>query len=154
MDPVKHKSKKKSKETEELEHKVLVLEDQLRRAVADYRNLEKRAEEEKKKTVKFANRELLLRLISALDTLFIAEKYIEDDGLKITIKHIKDVLEDVGVKRIETEGREFDPTLMECVETVDGKENTVIGETRPGFMLYDKLLKPAQVKVGKVATSH
>jgi len=132
--------KRQNKQVEELEQKIRVLEDQLKRAVADYINLEKRTEEEKRDTIKYGNKELLLRLLSGLESLFLAEKYIEDNGLKVTIKHLE---------QIETAGREFDPNFMECIETIEGKENIVIEETRPGFRLYGKLLKPAQVKVGK-----
>ncbi|KKR24431.1 MAG: nucleotide exchange factor GrpE [Candidatus Levybacteria bacterium RIFCSPHIGHO2_02_FULL_39_36] len=141
--------KRQNKQVEELEQKIRVLEDQLKRAVADYINLEKRTEEEKRDTIKYGNKELLLRLLSGLESLFLAEKYIEDNGLKVTIKHLRDVLKEAGVEQIETAGREFDPNFMECIETIEGKENIVIEETRPGFRLYGKLLKPAQVKVGK-----
>jgi len=130
--------KRQNKQVEELEQKIRVLEDQLKRAVADYINLEKRTEEEKRDTIKYGNKELLLRLLSGLESLFLAEKYIEED-----------VLKEAGVEQIETAGREFDPNFMECIETIEGKENIVIEETRPGFRLYGKLLKPAQVKVGK-----
>lgn len=142
-------SKKKSNQLEELEQKVRELEDHLKRAVADYRNFEKRMEEEKKETIKYANRELLLRLIPAFDTLFLAEKFIKDEDLKVTIKHIGNVLSDVGVERVETVGKIFDPNFMEAVATEEGEDHKVIDEIRPGFMLYGRLLRPAQVKVGK-----
>jgi molecular chaperone GrpE (heat shock protein) len=38
---------------------------------------------------------------------------------------------------------------MECITTEEGEENKVLEEIRAGFMLYDKVLRPAQVKVGK-----
>ena len=66
---------KKNDDTKQLRERIAELEGQLLRAVADYRNLEKRFEDEKKEFVKYANRELLLRLIPAFDTLFLAEKF-------------------------------------------------------------------------------
>lgn len=132
----------------ELEKKVADLEAQVKYAVADYRNLEKRNEDEKREFVKYANRELLLQLLPAFETLFLAEKYIKDEGLKLTVKKLNEMLELVGVKRIKTVGEKYKAEQMECVQVVDGEENTVIEETKPGFTLYDKTLVPAQVKVG------
>lgn len=140
---------KKSPKVEELKQKIADLEDQLKRAVADYRNFEKRCENEKREFVKFANRDLLLRLIPSFDTLFLAEKYVADEGIKITIRHLQDVLRDVGVERIRTKGEMFDPEKMEAVTIETGEENKVLEELRPGYMLNGKLVRPAQVKVGK-----
>lgn len=137
-----------------LEQKIAELEDQYKRAVADYRNLEKRVADERLEFIKFANKELLERLLPAFDTLFLAEKYVQDDGLKLTIKSLADALEQVGVSRVNTIGNEFDPETMECVETVDGEENKVIEEIRPGFLLANKTLRAALVKVGKEASDN
>lgn len=143
---------KKDEEVEELKARVEDLENQLKRAVADYRNQEMRFGEEKKEFVKFANRDLLLRLIPAFDTLFLAGKYVEDEGVKLTIKHLQDALAEVGVIRVKTEGEKFDAQTMEVVTTEDGEEGAVLEELRPGFMLNGKLVRPANVKVGKSAT--
>ncbi|RJQ25955.1 nucleotide exchange factor GrpE [Candidatus Parcubacteria bacterium] len=143
------KQDRPSEKVEELKKRINDLENQLKRAVADYRNLEKRVGEEKRETIKFANKELLLRIFPALDTLFLAGKYVKDEGLKLTIKKVNDVLKEVGVERVETESKEFNPELMECVEIVEGEEDMVIEEVLPGFTLQGKLLRPAQVKVGK-----
>ncbi len=89
------------------------------------------------------------RLLPAFDTLFLAEKYVQDDGLKLTIKSLNDALEQVGVNRVKTLGEEFDAVTMECVETVDGEENKVVEEVRPGYTMFEKTIRPAMVKVGK-----
>jgi len=143
-------AKKEEKDKREnIEKKLLELEDQLKRSVADFQNLEKRVAEERKHLIKYANYELLSSLLPAFDSLFLAEKYIEDEGLKYTVKSVKDALENVGVQRIETEGKDFDASTMDCVETIEGNEGKVLEEVRPGFMLYDKVIRPASVKVGK-----
>lgn len=143
------KGTKSNDRVKELEKKLLRTEDQLKRAVADYRNLEKRVTEEKKELIKFANKELLLSLLPALDTLFLADKYTEDQGIKLTVKSVIESLKHVGVEKIDTENKRYDPQTMECVETVEGKEDMIIEEAKPGFTLYGKLLSPALVKVGK-----
>src|SRR3989304_2982807 len=96
---------KKKHEKDELKN----LENQLKRALADYQNLEKRIVEEKSSWIKLANKDLLLRLLPGLDNLILAEKHTNDEGVKISIKHFLDILEEVGVKKIETENMEFDP---------------------------------------------
>lgn len=124
------------------------IENQLKRALADYQNLEKRILSEKSEWIKSANKDLLLRLLPGLDSLLLAEKHTQDDGVKLSIKHFLDILEQVGVKKIETENKDFDPNLMEAVATTTGEEGKVIEETRAGYMLYDQVLRPAQVVVG------
>lgn len=151
-DTKKTKGKKKNDEVEKLKEKVEDLENQLKRSVADYRNQEMRFNEEKKEFVKYANRDLLLRLIPAFDTLFLAAKYVTDEGIKLTIKNLENALSEVGVERIEVEGKPFDPSVMEVVTTGEGEDDMVLEELRPGFMLNGKLVRPANVKVGKSAT--
>jgi len=127
------------------------LENQLKRALADYQNLEKRIAEEKGIWLKVANRNLLLKLLPGFDSLLLAEKHTQDEGVKLSIKHFQDILENEGVKKIETIGRDFDPNLMEAIGTAQGEDNKVIEEVRVGYMLYELVLRPAQVIVGKNA---
>lgn len=143
------KKVKKDTKREELEKRIAELDDQLKRAVADYRNFEKRVEEQKQEVVRFANRDLLLQLLPAFDTLFLAHQHVQDEGLKLSIQKLIEVLKDAGVDRVETEGEEFDPAVMECVDTGEGQENKVLAEVRPGFTLFGQTLRPAQVKVGE-----
>lgn len=124
------------------------LENQLKRALADYQNLEKRIEQEKSGWIKFSNKDLLLKLLPGLDSLLLAQKHTQDEGVKIAIKHFLEILEQEGVKKIETEGRDFDPNLMEAVATKQGEEGKVLEETRTGYILADRVLRPAQVIVG------
>jgi len=140
-------SKKNEKKTEETE--LSNLENQLKRALADYQNLEKRIAEEKSSWIKAANKSLLLKLLPGLDSLLLAERHTQDEGVKISTKHFLDILEQDGVKKIETIGKAFDPNLMEAIGTQDGEEGKVIEEVRAGYMLFDQVLRPAQVIVGK-----
>src|ERR1035437_4044761 len=125
------------------------LENQYKRALADYQNLEKRIAEEKISWLKIANKNLLLKLLPGLDSLLLAEIHTQDEGIKISIKHFLDILENDGVKKIETIGLDFDPNLMEAIGTAKGEEGKVIEEARTGYMLFDQVLRPAQVIVGK-----
>ncbi len=125
------------------------LENQLKRALADYQNLEKRVAEEKSSWIKAANKDLLLKLLPGLDSLILAEKHTQDEGVKLSIKHFLDILEQDGVKKIETVGLDFDPNFMEAVSTADGEEGKVVEEIRAGYTLFGQVLRPAQVVVGK-----
>lgn len=129
---------------EELSH----IENQLKRALADYQNLEKRIAGEKSVWIKIANKDLLLKLLPGLDSLILAEAHTNDEGVKLSIKHFLDTLAEVGVTKIETVDKDFDPKFMEAVATIEGTEGKVIEETRQGYVLFDTILRPAQVVVG------
>ncbi|HSX39824.1 MAG TPA: nucleotide exchange factor GrpE [Candidatus Saccharimonadales bacterium] len=132
-----------------LEERISELENNWKRALADYKNLEKRVSEEKEALRDFANLVLLSRLLPILDNLEMAQVHLNDEGLKYTIKEFKQVLEDEGLREIDPTNKEFDAATMEAVEMVDGEENKVIEPLRKGYLLRDKLIRPARVKVGK-----
>jgi molecular chaperone GrpE len=124
------------------------LENQLKRALADYQNLERRISAEKAIWIKTANKSLILKLLAVLDNLFLAQKHIQDDGLSLSIQKFLDVLSEEGVSRIESTGRDFDPQTMECVSVQEGENGKVLEEVRPGFIINNETLRPAQVIVG------
>jgi molecular chaperone GrpE len=146
-------TKKNEKKVEQENTEFANLENQLKRALADYQNLEKRIASEKSSWILASNKNLLLRLLPGLDSLLLAEKHTQDEGVKISIKHFLDILENEGVKKIETVGKDFNPNLMEAITTQEGEDGKVLEEVRAGYMLYDQVLRPAQVIVGKSATS-
>ena len=131
-------------EKEQLEN----LGNQLKRALADYQNLERRITEEKGAWIRMANKDLILKFLPVLDNLFLAQKHIQDDGLNLSIQKFLDVLKEEGVEQIETKGRDFDLHKMECVSVQEGEENKILEEVRPGFVIDEIVLRPAQVIVG------
>lgn len=137
-----------SNEFEELQQQLEEFDGKYKRALADYQNLQKRVTEEKVEWIRASNRDLLLRLLPVLDTLMMAEKHLQDQGLQVSINQFLDILKGEGVIRVKTVGEDFNPHTMECVITEVGEENKVLEELRAGYMLYDKVLRPAQVKVG------
>ncbi len=143
------KEKKESKETEELKQKVLDLENQVKRVLADYQNLEKRVSEQRRELILGANKDLLLKILPVLDTLILASKHSQDKSLQVSIQQFLGVLESEGVSRIKTENQEFNPNTMECIATSEGEEGKIIEEARIGYMIGDKVLRVAQVTVGK-----
>lgn len=147
---LKKKEKKTNEVTEEVarDERIEELEDQLKRAVADYQNLQRRVEEEKKEVMKYANKELFTNLLPAFDTLFLAGKYTEDQSVKLTIQRIMEILKENGIERIDVDNVKFNPETMEAIDVVQGESEMVVEEVRPGFSLYGKLIRPSQVKVG------
>jgi molecular chaperone GrpE len=136
-------------EVEALKLQVEEAENKYRRALADYQNLQKRTQADRLQWIQGANRELLLRIMTVLDTLMLAQQHMQDKNLDVSIQQFLDVLKSEGVTKIETIGKKFDPHLMEAIATGEGKEGEVVEELRAGFLLHDKLLRAAQVKVGK-----
>ena len=123
------------------------------RALADYQNLEKRTQEEKQEIRKYAADTVIARLLPALDTLTKASTHIKDTGLGLALKELSAVLSEQGVERIPVVGKPFDPHQMECIEVIPGTDNIVVEELLPGYRLHDKILRVAQVKVGKTLVS-
>jgi molecular chaperone GrpE len=119
------------------------------RTLADYQNLERRTQNEKDEIRRFAAEIVLSRLLPALDTLGKAKDHIKDIGLDLAFKELYAVLEEQGVEKIEVVGMQFNPHEMECIEVVEGNDNEVIEEILPGYRFRDKILRVAQVKVGK-----
>ena len=135
-------NKKLKEELDDLTHK-------WKRALADYQNLEKRVNFEKEDFIRFASAQLILKILPALDSLEKAEKHLKDEGLSLAIRQLQQVLQEEGLEEIQVLGREFDPEEMECVEVGEGEEGRVLAEARKGYKLKGKVLRCAQVKVGK-----
>lgn len=129
------------------------------RALADYKNLEKRAADEKTEIRKFAAEVVITRLLPAMDSLTKAKEHLKDPGLDLAYKEFEAALTELGVAKLAVLGKPFDPHQMECIEVVDlpaqagGPENQVVEETIPGYRYHDKILRVAQVKVGKKQTN-
>jgi len=127
------------------------LENNYKRAIADYQNLQRRTQEQKVEWIKSANRDLLLKLLPILDTLMLAQKHITDQGIAISIDQFLHILEQEGVTKIKTIGEEFSPHTMEAIGTAEGESGKVLEEVRAGFMMHESVLRSAQVIVGSKA---
>lgn len=133
----------------QLEERIVELENNWKRAVADYRNLERRTAEEQTAFVAFANQILLSELLPVLDALEAADKHLNDEGLKLALKKFDEVLKIFNVVEIVALNQSFDHAKMEAIEQVDGEKDKVLEVCEKGYMISDKVLRPARVKVGK-----
>lgn len=125
------------------------LESQLKRVLADYQNQKKRFENQQADFIKFSNSALLDKFLSVLDDLERAQLHLKDEGLNLAIKHFNSVLDSEDVKEIACKNSSFDPKTADCVELIDGSKNKIIEVIKKGYTLNGKVLRPAQVRVGK-----
>ncbi len=124
-------------------------EEQLKRALADYQNLKKRVESDKIEFTKYVLQDFLKKLLPAVDHLEAAQTHLKDQGLGLVIQQLKIVLNDEGIKEIDVLNKPFDPKTAECIELTEGKKDEVVSVNQKGYLLFDKILRPARVKVGK-----
>lgn len=136
------------KEIESLNSRIIELEGNYRRALADYQNQERRLKENKRMLVEFANASLLDKLLLNFDSLEMAQKHLKDANLEIVIKQLFETLKNEGLHSIESDGKPFDPKTMDCIEVVPGKKDHVVETLTKGYFLFDHVLRPAKVKVG------
>jgi molecular chaperone GrpE len=135
--------------------------DRLLRASAEYDNFKKRAQRDVEEFRKFANESLIKALLPIVDNL---ERAVESsgndkksnkgivEGVEMTLREIYKVLEQFNLKPLESEGKPFDPNFHQAVlqeETGDHPENTVMKEMQKGYILHDRLIRPAMVVVSK-----
>jgi molecular chaperone GrpE len=126
------------------------------RAQADFINYKRRTEQERQDFNNFANAQLVLSILPVLDDMeralnAIPEEFAGDDwveGIRLVDRKFKTILEGQGVKPILSLGMAFDPRYHEALRKDKGEEGVVIGELQKGYMLNDKLLRPARVVVG------
>lgn len=133
--------------------------DRLLRKTAEFDNYRKRVDRERRTHADQAVSDLLLDLLLIVDD-FDRALTVEADGTAaayrkgIELIHAKlhDLLRKQGVHPIEAMGADFDPNLHQAVtyeESAEHREGEVIGEMRRGYMIGDRLLRPAMVKVAK-----
>lgn len=119
------------------------------RALADYQNLEKRKHEEISQVRRYAGEHILTGLFPIIDTIEKAQKHLNDPGLLLVLKELNAFLDSQSVKKLDPLGKAFNPHEMECIEVVEGDNNIVTDVVRPGYMIHDKIVQVAKVKVGK-----
>ncbi len=131
-----------------LEARIAQLEENWKRALADYANLEKRIEKQKSSLAFFLKGEVILSFLKVFEDLKRSQLILKDKGLGLILDELRSNLQKQGVEEIVTEGKMFDPTKMEAVETIKGKhKGRVVRTVESGFLLDDSVLKPAKVVV-------
>jgi molecular chaperone GrpE len=148
------------KELEQAKAQAAEYLDGWQRAQAEFSNYRKRQEAERTQMAQFAGMGLLRKLLPVMDDFERAIATLPDNLSRLSwcegillIKHKLDaILESEGVRPIETAGKSFDPLYHEAVtyEEVAGyEEGQIIGEVQRGYMMGERVLRPAMVRVAK-----
>lgn len=133
----------------ELETVVSDLTGKWKRAAADYANLEKRHAREKEEWVGWSSIHLLLKVLPIFDDLEKAVAAHGGAGLALILRKFDDILRSEGLEEIKTVGEKFDPRFHECLEVERGEEGKIVAVLRKGYKIGEKVLRPAQVRVGQ-----
>jgi molecular chaperone GrpE len=139
------------KENEKLKKELDEQKDKYLRLYAEYDNYRKRAQKEKTDAYADAKSDAVKCFLPLLDNMEKAQEFAKDDkNLQVIIKQLNDILNELGVKAIESDGKPFDPNLHNAIahEDDDSKdENKIIQTFQKGYMLGDKVIRHAIVKV-------
>ena len=152
----------------EMETKIKSLEEEAKetydrflRVSAEFENYKKRSAREMSEFKKFANESLIKELLLVVDNMERAISSSKDEGnsnngliegIDMTLKELLKIFEEFGVKQVESLGKPFDPNFHQAVmqeETDEHPHNTVINELQKGYIINERLLRPATVVVSK-----
>jgi len=141
------------------------LKDQLLRALAEIENMRRRGERDREETAKYAITGFAREMLSVADNLRRALENIPADirasdeslnnlavGVEATERELLAIFERFGVRRIDPRGQPFDPNFHQAIAEVPGTgqpAGTVVETMRPGYVIHDRLLRPAMVTVAK-----
>jgi molecular chaperone GrpE len=145
---------------DELKRAVSEANDKYVRLYADFENYKKIAARNREDLLKYANEDLMVDMLTVIDHLELALQHASDndvsnslaEGVNLTLKELKNVLEKHGLVAINALGKPFDPSVhhaMSQIESEEVGENTIVKEFRKGYMLKDRVLRAAMVGVAK-----
>jgi len=156
------KDKGKKVSIKDLKDQLSSEKDRILRLSAEFENYKKRKQRELDEFKKFANETVFRQLLTLADNLeraiLSARENLDEDGLlkgvQLTHKEMIKLFETFNVKPVEAENQAFDPNFHQAVnqeETDEFPDNTVITVLQKGYLLHDRLIRPAMVVVSKKA---
>lgn len=147
------------KQVENLENILKEKNEEILRRAADLDNYRKRLTKETEDKVRFANQAVVKDFLPVIDNIEMALQHTEEgsplrEGIELTIKSFKDVLSRHGVTEINSEiGTIFDPAVHEAImmdNTAEYENNAITLCVQKGYLLNDRVIRPAKVKVNKI----
>ena len=146
-----------NKQIEQLNVQVENLKDQLLRSIAELQNVQKRAEKEKSDIAKFSITGFAKDVLSIRDNLCLAlsschnESNAIVEGIKMTLNHLDKILGTYDIRIIESINKQFNPNYHQAMSEVesDKESGTIVQVMQEGFMIKDRLLRPALVIIAK-----
>lgn len=157
-------SEKNKISIDELEEKINSLQDSLLRKVAEFENYKRRTENDQLNLLKYAAESFILKILPVYDDLgrsvdHISSSNLESikEGLKLVHQKFTKVLDEQGVKKLETKGKEFDVDYHEALmqqPSATLEPNTIMEEIEAGYLYKDKVIKHAKVVVSQEIEEH
>lgn len=148
---------------QELKDKLASTHERLLRTAAEFDNFRKRSRRDIEEAVSRGRTDVLTEVLPVLDSVDLALSSLGEDapsgiveGLQMIKRQFLSAVERFGVKPIESRGRAFDPTRHEAVSQVHSDihpAGQVVDEMRPGYLMGERLLRPAMVMVSRGAPS-
>jgi molecular chaperone GrpE len=131
--------------------------DRVARQQAEFDNYRKRSQKEQQDFRDYALTDFAKQFLPVLDSLDRALHSQGNDadlrkGMELIRRQMEDALAKIGVKVVPAKGEQFDPHVheaIEMVETEDAPDNEVLDELARGYLIKDRLLRPAMVRVAK-----
>lgn len=141
-------------ELEKAKAEVQSKQDELLRALAEFSNYKKRIERDQLLTQQMMKGDIVKRFLPILDDMLRALENAPDDpwveGIQLIYRKLEMILEAEGVTRMDAEGKEFDPNFHEAIlqeESDEHESGTVIEVLQPGYLLGERVVRPAMVRV-------
>ena len=147
-----------------LEKKIEELNDKLLRSLAENQNLRKIHEKEREDLIKYSSSSFAREILNLADNLERAFVLFKDDpkfksdefkdtmlGIGLIEKELISSFDKNGIKSFESVGKKFDPNFHQALNEVESEQEDgmVINEIQKGYMLNDRLLRPALVSISK-----
>ena len=151
-----------------LEKKIEELNDKLLRSLAENQNLRKIHEKEREDLIKYSSSSFAREILNLADNLERAFVLFKDDpkfksdefkdtmlGIELIEKELINSFDKNGIKSFESVGKKFDPNFHQALNEVESEQEDgmVINEIQKGYMLNDRLLRPALVSISKKKTN-
>ena len=151
-----------------LEKKIEELNDKLLRSLAENQNLRKIHEKEREDLIKYSSSSFAREILNLADNLERAFVLFKDDpkfksdefkdtmlGIELIEKELMSSFDKNGIKSFESVGKKFDPNFHQALNEVESEQEDgmVINEIQKGYMLNDRLLRPALVSISKKKTN-
>lgn len=150
-----------------LEKKIEELNDKLLRSLAENQNLRKIHEKEREDLIKYSSSSFAREILNLADNLERAFGLFKDNpkfksdefkdtmlGIELIEKELINSFDKNGIKSFESVGKKFDPNFHQALNEVESEQEdgVVINEIQKGYMLNDRLLRPALVSISKKKT--
>ncbi|HCH56362.1 MAG TPA: nucleotide exchange factor GrpE [Rhodospirillaceae bacterium] len=151
------------------EEEIADLKDKLLRTLADMENLRRRSQKDREDALKYSSANFARDMLSVADNLRRAIESIPEEadpdgsalvgfieGIALTEKELLSTLERHGIEKIDPMGEKFDPQFHEAmfeIPTVDAESGTVLQVVEAGYVIHDRLLRPAKVGIAKAGSA-